>query len=304
MEKSSSNYEIVHNQEGFPYVIYVHTKTRMQEDGFLDHDGKLIVPQLMEHWHKALEINYVFNGQWIFMVNGEVTHLGSGDVLLINCEAIHSVQVDFDTVNDNLLAICLQIDDDFLRTLIPDIDSSIFINDILEVNPRVRDKMDEIYQTIQKREKEFLDIKVKGLICELLYEICRTGAKKEKSIISINKQKNVERLRGIIQYVEDNYMSEITLEKTATRFYFSRGYFTRFFKDYTGMTFKEYVTKYRLGKAMELLKKSDMNMTEIAMQSGFSDTRRFILAFKKYYQQTPYQYKLNVLQNGNFQDAF
>ena len=59
------------------------------------------------------------------------------------------------------------------------------------------------------------------------------------------------------------------------------------------MTFKEYVTRYRLAKAIELMKNSDFSMTEIAMRVGFTDTRRFIIACKKYYGITPYQYKIS-----------
>lgn len=62
MGKEYSNYEMVENEQGYPYTIYIHTKEKLEEDGYIDHEGHMVIPKLMEHWHKALEIDYIFNG--------------------------------------------------------------------------------------------------------------------------------------------------------------------------------------------------------------------------------------------------
>lgn len=51
-------------------------------------------------------------------------------------------------------------------------------------------------------------------------------------------------------------------------------------KTLTGMGANEYVNKLRIEKAMELLRQSDLNMTEIAERTGFSTSRYFSTAFK------------------------
>lgn len=83
----------------------------------------------------------------------------------------------------------------------------------------------------------------------------------------------------------------------AEKFYFSKEYFARFFKKNTGMTFVQYLTKYRIQKARFQLIHSDASMLDIALDNGFCDDRRFILAFKSQYGITPFQYrKMEVKQ--------
>ena len=61
------------------------------------------------------------------------------------------------------------------------------------------------------------------------------------------------------------------------------------------MTFKEYLTRFRLQKAVELLGSVEKpTVTDTAMRVGFSDTRRFILACKKYYGMTPAEYRAGM----------
>lgn len=64
-------------------------------------------------------------------------------------------------------------------------------------------------------------------------------------------------------------------------------------KALTGIGANEYVNKLRIEKAMELLRQTELNMTEIAEHTGFSTSRYFSTAFKKYTGITPTQYKEN-----------
>jgi AraC-like DNA-binding protein len=57
------------------------------------------------------------------------------------------------------------------------------------------------------------------------------------------------------------------------------------------MTFIEYLTKYRLQKARMQLMATNSGILEIALNNGFSDDRRLILAFKEEYGTTPFQYR-------------
>jgi AraC-like DNA-binding protein len=57
------------------------------------------------------------------------------------------------------------------------------------------------------------------------------------------------------------------------------------------MTFVEYVSKCRVHQARILLISTDMSVLDIALECGFSDSRRFIMSFKKEYGITPLQYR-------------
>ena len=286
------NYEIIENEDNLPYKIIIHTKQGMEADGHLNENGKLVIPHLMNHWHDALELDYIFNGAWQYIVNGAESIVSKEQFILINCGDIHGINFDFDLEGLDIIGFTLLITEDFIKTLIPDIRESFFDNAKASKSPAVGERLLKIYRMYTESPDEYLPLSLTGECVLLLHDLCASGAKTGKSAIPINSQKSVERLRGILQFVEDNYTEELLQENVAARFYFSRGYFSRFFKSYTGMTFKEYLTRFRLEKARELLLDTDLNMTEIAMRCGFSDSRRFIISYKKYYEMTPYQCRL------------
>ena len=287
-----NNYEMVQNPGNYPYTIFIHTKQGLERDGHLDENGKMIVPHLMNHWHEAMEIDYIFNGSWQFIVNGQERIVSKDEFIVINCGDIHGINFDFDLEGMDTIGFTILIGEDFLKAVIPDLHESIFDDRAVRGSEEFRGCLRRIYQLYTKENREYTELAITAQITMLLYELCASGAKKEKASIPINSQKNVERLRGILLYLEENYTEDLSMEAVAERFHFSRTYFTRFFKNYTGMTFKEYLTRFRIEKARELLLQTDLTVTEIAMRCGFSDSRRFILSFSKYYTLTPHQYRL------------
>lgn len=71
----------------------------------------------------------------------------------------------------------------------------------------------------------------------------------------------------------------------------SREYFSRVFKEQTRQTPFEYLTNYRISRAMELLESSDMSITEIAGKCGFAQTGYFSVKFSEIAGCTPSAYR-------------
>lgn len=84
---------------------------------------------------------------------------------------------------------------------------------------------------------------------------------------------------------------ELNVEFISQELGISRASLYNRLKALAGMGANEYVNKLRIEKAMELLRQSELNMTEIAERTGFSTSRYFSTAFKKYTGVTPTQYK-------------
>ena len=87
------------------------------------------------------------------------------------------------------------------------------------------------------------------------------------------------------------------LDTIAKECHFSKCYFAHEFKKLTGMTFINYLSVFRLKKAVALLKNSDMKMTEIAEFSGFSNIRSFNRTFKKHFGKSPVEYRQQIAEN-------
>jgi len=98
------------------------------------------------------------------------------------------------------------------------------------------------------------------------------------------------------RYIQTHYCENITLEQTAAYVDLSPTYFTKRFKDETGLTFKEYVTTCRLDKIKKLLKDSTLSLKEITYQAGYTDPNYVSRVFKKTVGCSPKEYRKQVVK--------
>ncbi|WP_409292602.1 helix-turn-helix domain-containing protein [Peribacillus sp. SCS-37] len=98
-------------------------------------------------------------------------------------------------------------------------------------------------------------------------------------------------IESAIQYIQLNYGEPLTLKSISNRVYLSQSYFSRLFKEETGMTFIEYVTFVRVQKAKGMLRLSSLPIEVIANNTGFANSSYFATAFKKLVGKTPTEYR-------------
>jgi YesN/AraC family two-component response regulator len=102
-------------------------------------------------------------------------------------------------------------------------------------------------------------------------------------------------LQKVIKYIEENYSKDISLADAANFCGISSGYVGKLFREHTGdTTFKDYLNKFRVEKAKELiLADKNIKINDIAATVGFLNTTTFIRVFKKYESITPGEYKIS-----------
>lgn len=86
----------------------------------------------------------------------------------------------------------------------------------------------------------------------------------------------------MIRFVKDNYQDKISISDLSKKLAYSESMLNRKFKKEVHITFNEYLNRYRINKAIELLKNSDYNITEISYMCGYSSAKYFSRVFKKY----------------------
>lgn len=89
------------------------------------------------------------------------------------------------------------------------------------------------------------------------------------------------------KYVEKNYETDIRLEDIARHLAISVSYFCQMFKQNTGTSFIQYLMDYRMAKAGELIKSTDLRVYEVAQKVGYADSRYFMKLFKKHFGVSP-----------------
>lgn len=94
-----------------------------------------------------------------------------------------------------------------------------------------------------------------------------------------------------LDFIQNNYMdSELSLNVVCSYLNISASYFSTIFKEETGETFTEVLSRTRMEKAKELLENTTMKNYEIAEKVGFSDPHYFGISFKKATGKTPTEY--------------
>ena len=96
----------------------------------------------------------------------------------------------------------------------------------------------------------------------------------------------------VLKQIDADYAAELTIQELSSRVYVTPQYLSRLFRRFLGCSAYEYLTTYRINKAKELLLvESSLEIQEIAIRTGFSDTSHFIAMFKKASGLTPGEFR-------------
>lgn len=105
------------------------------------------------------------------------------------------------------------------------------------------------------------------------------------------KKKNSSYTEKCKDYIHKNYHHKIHLEAVACEIGISQGYLSRCFRKDTGMSIQEYIQKFRVERAANLLKYSEASLAEISDYVCFHSQSHFGDVFKKYMSMTPKEYR-------------
>ena len=98
-------------------------------------------------------------------------------------------------------------------------------------------------------------------------------------------------IKMAVEMIEKDYAKDISLETIAAKVGFTSSYFSTLFKQEMGETYINYLNKYRITRAKQMLKEKNTTVNNIAQMAGFSSSYSFIRTFKKYEGITPGEYK-------------
>lgn len=179
-----------------------------------------------------------------------------------------------------------------------------YLGDILTTLPNYIDFSDtnqikEIFTSLCEHYNtgvENDDILLQSLILKLVYILNQNTAYIIKSTPKSNNRQTIEKT---LEYINNNLSADLTLERLADAANFNTIYFHKLFKASTGKTLHEYVEDQRIKKSINLLISTNMTLTQIAYECGFSSQSYFSYAFKRRMGASPRDYakKIVVLYN-------
>lgn len=239
------------------------------------------------HWHTGIEVLYFHGGDGRLWINGKQIHIEEEGIALANSNEPHQI-IRYETNQARGCTIIISYE--YMKLLHSKIDQCYFILD--EEHPsyeRLKWYMRELLSVYQRKDRnEFYHIKLNIIANEIIYLLLTDFCVENGDM---HTQKYEDRYRMIIQFIEENYKENLKMEQLADKFGFSPEYFSRSFKKYMGVNFKDYLTRRRLMEAEQLLMKTDRQVAEIALESGFTDIKVFYEVFKREYGSTPSAYR-------------
>lgn len=259
------------------------------------------------HKHDFIELAYVISGEGKHIVGGSRYSISKGDLFIINHDVPHGFfpasegepcPVVYNCVfKPKFLDASLFSSSNFqdlassflFKSLFPD-SSTAHLPDLKLHGAGFKelgDLFSKMYAEYKMMKKGYLDI-IRAYLIELIIKIFRhMESDRPKDVLP----KHVELVGRSIEYLKQNYNTDIRLEDIAIRSFISKNYFSKLFKDVTGTSFSEYVQKLRIDEALSMLRNTDMKVTDIALQTGFNDIKFFYEVFKKLTGKTPGDYR-------------
>ena len=163
-----------------------------------------------------------------------------------------------------------------------------------EAPEAVQKEAAEIVEQIRRDyygKEAYSEISIYAGLFNLLSLFGRISAafRKEKEMDGNNL--NRERFTSICEYIREHCTEQITLEQTAKMAGFSKYYFARLFRDFTGVTFYKYLNQQRIMRAQRFLADPERTVAEIAMLCGYESFSSFNRMFKQIKGCTPGQFR-------------
>lgn len=251
------------------------------------------------HIHDSFEILYCMRGAFRLTLGGREYPLQVGDLALVDPLEIHTTQSMSD--GDNLYYVLK-----FAPEVLYSADQTLF-----ELNPlltylqlgnshqkvflaqelregSMEQSIERIYNEYRCKDYAYaLAIRtiISGLFLWILRKWHQDNPTEDLDSAAAGQ------LGKALSYMEANYAQEITMSDAAKECDMSYTAFSRFFSKYAQKGFAEALTQLRIKKSMLLLASTDLSVTDIAMQTGFSTTSYFIQRFKSQSGVTPRQFR-------------
>lgn len=254
------------------------------------------------HWHDEVEILYPLSGKADIVIDGVQHDLLKRHLLVVESGQIHSTHSN----SNSAMFLCIHISKSQLKEYLPQIEN-LRIHCIPSDVPDSKFQqyldlcrmLDDLTRLYMKDSPSFY-MEADGVIlqlCARLFENFSVSILPSSSSLSVT---SADRIRKVIDYVEAHFQEQFSLNDAASILSFSREYFCRFFKKNMGISFLQYVNETRISHIYYDLTHTDLPISEIMENNGFTNQKLFNRMFKQLYNGTPSEIRKQQKNEGHF----
>ena len=262
------------------------------------------------HLHKNdLEIICVLNGSIKIYDSAANYTLSYGDIFFFNANDPHkiisddpenivlSIHIKTNHYNQHFsnLKDCYFICDTHTKKDIYSFDTKHLRFYLAKIYKEYTEKSGDIH--LEQTTKELLQLLIDNFQ-KYIYKLDDNGS---PALLRLQNQdhlyKNFDRMYNIVDFVMESFRDKITLQEIADKEFLSTAHLSRYIKDTLGLTFSQLLSLTRCEEAARLLSNTSKNIDQIAAEVGFANRKHLATQFKRWYNQTPTQYRNDVLHD-------
>lgn len=273
----------------------------IRETVSFDPDKKIILYNNVDfeeypiHWHSPVEIIMPLEGEYTLDCNDVPIRLRINDILIICPGVLHHINAHHGR------RLIFQIDSQMIQ-FVPEIESLFaLMQPAILITPESFPTIhDECVQLMTEIYDEYFgnapmrDISILQKFLHMLVIINRDHTYNSDVFTNIkpNKQQEYsEKFINICEYINAHCTEDLSLDAISDMAGFSKYHFSRLFKEFAGMSFYKYLNARRIAYAERLLLDPAINITEVAVRSGFNSISAFMRMFKIVKGCTPTQFR-------------
>lgn len=263
----------------------------------------------VKHFHNQYEIFYLIEGKRRFFFDNRSYLVEGGNLILVDENVIHMTTSwsNQDLGHDRII---LYIDKQKMQELekyFPNLGLIRFFQQNYGVFPLTKSQQERFLSLYMALQSEFDNRKrnFKAMIdIEILrYFIDFMRENHQEPIIDIdtNGQSKYQNIYAVADFISNNFETNVSLDMLANKFFISKYYLCRTFKEITGYGINEYIHIHRIRKAKKLLEETDLSIAQIAASLGYESLTYFEKVFKNYMTLSPSRYRrtLNTVTYAN-----
>ncbi len=253
-------------------------------------------PRQRDHAHNHFEIFYLSGGKCRFLLKDCVYQLEKGDLVFIAPGELHHAIYDSNPSCEIIMVYFQRehVDWERLKKWLPD-HSAEELHSFMGSIPALYQEEYVGLLTRMLSEHAGIDQYSDGFLnCylqELLLMLMRYSVMSAEEPDLLNAR-DADILTAT-KYIYQNYKKPLSLNEVSAQVSLSPTYFSKKFKQVTGMGFKEYLNFVRLKHAQTALLTTGNTITDIALENGFNDSNYFKDLFKKIYGKSPREFRKN-----------
>lgn len=260
------------------------------------HTYNEVPPTIEFHQHPFYELFFFLSGDVNYIIEGKNYSLRPGDLLLTRSSDIHRPDIHPGKPYERIV---IWLADDFfghLRDFYGEDLTTCFTDAALKDYRLIRPDNRNIMHlrklcTRISEAKHSSDIGSKALVSAYLTEFLVHVSRAYYDAPDSVKQDvtESEKINQILLYINEHLTDDLSLDYLAARFYTSKYYLSRQFRQFTGLSIYQYIMKKRLFVSRNMLRNGNSVM-EACLQCGFNDYSNFLKAFKREFGKNPSEY--------------